>query len=153
MYKVAISNINLNPGLNNNIKFKNYAIGEDGIIDFPIDQNSSGGSSAYDIGGKKTIKVKSKSISSIIKEFNIYHPHLLDLDIKGKEFEVINDSSLSKFNIVRIEYSTIINGKKIGDRKEIVDKLKKYGFKKFRIFKHNEGIYDLNDHGTIEAIK
>jgi hypothetical protein len=60
---------------------KNYALGKDEEIDFPVDPNGSGGSSAYYIEGKSTIKVKSVSISSILKEFSIKEPFLLDLDI------------------------------------------------------------------------
>ncbi len=152
-YTLAIENIKLNPELSKNIVMKNYAIGSDGEIDFPIDPSGSGGSSAYYLEGKKTIKVQSKSITTILEEFHITSPYLLDLDIKGKEFEIINDLSLAKFNMVRIEYSTMIGGKRIGDRNKIIDKLRSYGFNKFRIFKHNAGRYDLLDHGTIEATR
>jgi hypothetical protein len=55
--------------------------------------------------------------------------------------------------MVRIEYTTSINGKKIGDRQELINKLKEYGFNKIRIFKHNENPFDLIDHGTIEAVR
>jgi len=43
--------------------------------------------------------------------------------------------------------------KKIGDRQELISKLKEYGFNRIRIFKHNEYAYDLTDHGTIEAVR
>ena len=132
---------------------KNYAIGNDGEIDFPIEASGSGGSSAYYLENKKTIKVKSLSISSILKEFSLENPFLLDLDIKGKEFEVINDENIQKFEMVRIEYSTHIGDKLIGSRDDIIKKLREYGFNKIRIFKHNEGVYDLTIHGTIEARK
>ncbi|OWP54432.1 MAG: hypothetical protein B2I18_03945 [Cuniculiplasma sp. C_DKE] len=139
--------------MSENIIFKNYAIGKDEVIDFPIDLNGSGGSSVYSPIGKRTIKIKCRSISSIIEEFEIHEPYLLDLDIKGKEFEAINDVRIQNFNMVRIEYSSVIDGKKIGSRDEIFEKLRSYGFKKIRIFKHNELVYDLNYHGTIEAEK
>ena len=95
---------------------------------------------------KKTIKVKSVSISSILKEFSLENPFLLDLDIKGREFEVINDENIQKFEMVRIEYSTHIGDKLIGSRDDIIEKLWEYGFNKIRIFKHNEGVYDLTIH-------
>jgi len=52
-----------------------------------------------------------------------------------------------------LEYSTSIDDKKIGERQQLIEKLKEYGFNKIRIFKHNELRYDLTDHGTIEATK
>ena len=152
-YNLALENIKLNPELSKNIVLKNYAIGNDGEIDFPINPNGSGGSSAYDLVNKKTIKVKSVSLSTIFKEFSLENPFLLDLDIKGKEFEIINDEYISKFEMVRIEYSTHIGNKVVGSRNDIIYKLKEYGFNKIRIFKHNDLHYDLTNHGTIEAKK
>lgn len=152
-FNQAIGNIKLNPDLSNKIVMKNYAIGSDGEILFPLDQEGTGGSSANELQERKTIKVKSVSINSILTEFNIENPYLLDLDIKGNEFKIINDNSISKFQIIRIEYSTLINNRKIGDRDEIITKLKECGFNRFRIFKHNDIDFDLNEHGTIEAIK
>ena len=152
-YKLALENIKLNPDLSVNVIMKNYAIGSDEEIDFPVNPQGSGGSSAYYIKNGKAIKVKSLSVSSILKEFSITEPFLLDLDIKGNEFKVIMENCISSFKMVRIEYSTTIANMKIGTREEILKHLKSQGFKKIRIFKHNEGIYDLIDHGTIEAIK
>lgn len=152
-YNLALENIKLNPGLSKNIVMKNYAIGNDGEIDFPLEINGSSGSSAYRLDNKKIIKVKSVTINSILNEFSIENPFLLDLDIKGKEFEIINDKSIQKFNMVRIEYTTCIDGRIIGNRDDIIKKLNEYGFNKIRIFKHNDGVYDLNRHGTIEAMK
>ncbi len=152
-YNLALENIKLNPELAKNIVMKNYALGNDGEIDFLVDPNVSGGSSAYYSGNQKAIKVKSSSISNILKEFSIEKPFLLDIDIKGKEFEVINDKSIQEFEIVRIEYSTYFGNKIIGNRDDIINKLREYGFNKIRIFKQNEGVYDLHDLGTIEAKK
>ena len=152
-YHLALDNIKLNPELSKNIVMKNYAIGNDGEIDFPSEINGSGNSSAYDLNNKNTIKVKCVSINTILDEFSIENPFLLDLDIKGKEYEIIKDESISKFKMVRIEYVTNIDDKIIGNRDDIINQLKVYGFKEIRIFKHNELIYDLNKHGTIEAWK
>jgi hypothetical protein len=132
------------------IILKNYAIGDDGYLNFPA--IGSGGSSAY-IESDKTRRIREVSIKTILNEFNITRPFLLDLDIKGKEFEVVRDSSISEFEMVRIEYSTVIDGKKIGSRDDIVKILKRYGFNKIRIYKHNNFAYDLHEHGTIEAKK
>ena len=153
LYKLALENIKLNPDLAKNIVMKNYAIGKDEEIDFPIDPRGVGGSSAYDLLDKNTIKVKSVSISSVLTEFSIDNPFLLDLDIKGKEFEILNDKNISKFTMIRIEFSPFINGKILGNRDDIIKKLNEYGFNKIRIFKHNEFANDLHKHGTIEALK
>jgi hypothetical protein len=57
-FNQAISNIKLNPDLSNKIVMKNYAIGSDGEILFPLDQEGTGGSSANELQERKTIKVK-----------------------------------------------------------------------------------------------
>jgi len=149
-FHITLENMRLNPQLSKRVVLKNYAIGKDEYLDFPA--KGSGSSSAYETTPNKT-RVKSVSVTTILEEFNISHPFLLDLDIKGKEFEVVHDPSLSKFQMVRIEYSTHIGHKKIDLRDEIIRALKEHGFNRLRIYKHNEGKYDLNEHGTIEAKK
>jgi len=99
-FNLALENIKLNPELSKRIVMKNYAIGNDETIEFLVNPNGSGGSSAYSLNGKKTIKVKSVSIRTILEEFSSNDPYLLDLDIKGKEFEIINDKSISKFKMI-----------------------------------------------------
>ena len=152
-YEAAIRNLKLNPKLNKKIVFQNLAIDKDRTIEFPISDGSSGGSSIYNTDKNRTVRVRSVSIKTILNEFKIKNPFLLDLDIKGSEFNVINEKVLSKFEIIRIEYSTKIGDKKIGSRSYIIKKLKQYGFNNIRIYKHNYGIYDLSEHGTIEAKK
>lgn len=151
-FKKAIENIDLNPNLKDKITLKNYAIGQNGEVDFPIEQDS-GGSSIFETSNKKTIKVKSKSIRDILNEFNILNPFLLDLDIKGSEFDVILDDSISKFKRVRIEYSPYLVKDPTKSLKFLIDKLKEYGFNSIRIYKHNNLRFDLTDHGTLEAEK
>ncbi|BCS91450.1 FkbM family methyltransferase [Metallosphaera javensis (ex Sakai et al. 2022)] len=104
-YKLALENISLNPELSERVTMKNYAIGRDGVVKFPVNPRGSGGSSIYEQKGLETIEVRSVSISTILREFNIDEPYLLDLDIKGAEFDVIDDPAISKFRKVRIEYS------------------------------------------------
>jgi len=151
LYRKAIKNIELNPKLSKRIIVRNYAIGKDGFINFPI--GLGGGGSAFSEGTKNYHRVRSISISSILKEFEINDPFLLHLDIKGSEFEVIKDRAISEFERVRIEYTTSIDEKKVGELKTLIKKLKNYGFKNIRIFKHNYGSYSIQDHGTIEASK
>jgi len=150
-YNIAMQNLVLNPELSSRIVLKNWAIGEDGEIEFP-QTKCNGRISAYD-NYKEKVKVRSVSISTILNEFNITNPDILDLDIKGAEFQVINDKAIQKFQTVRIEYLTVINGKRIGDLNYLIEKLKAYGFTKIRIYKHNELPYNISVNGTILASK
>lgn len=151
-FNVAKENFNLNPRLKNNIILRLYAIGKDGKVQFPLEKDS-GTSSIYKIKDKN-IEVKSVSISTILKKFNIKHPFLLDLDIKGAEFEVITDPAISKFDKLRIEYSPYFLKKEAGYSLDfLIEKIKKQGFSKIRIYKHNDSRVDLKNHGTIEAEK
>ena len=152
-YAQALENIKLNPKLSENIVLRNYAIGIDGDIDFPVDPKDSAGSSIYENEGLKTIKIKSKSILTILNEFNILEPFLLDLDIKGSEFSVIEDASIEKFQRIRIEYSPYLLNSKNETLDYLLYKLKNYGFNKFRIYKHYNLRFDLMNHGTLEAEK
>lgn len=152
-YVQALENIKLNPELSRNIILRNYAIGIDGDINFPMNPEGSGGSSIYKSKGFKTIKTQSKSISTILNEFNISEPFLLDLDIKGSEFVVIEDTSINKFERIRIEYSTYLFNTKNQTLEYLLSKLKSYGFNKFRIYKHGNYRGDLLNHGTLEAEK
>ncbi|MEM1644923.1 MAG: FkbM family methyltransferase [Ignisphaera sp.] len=150
-YNIARYNLELNPELSKNVVLKNWAIGSDGEIEFPNTQ-CSGSVGIYSSNLQK-IKVRSVSISTILKEFKIVNPDILDLDIKGAEFQIIHDKSLEKFKVIRIEYLTIIDGKKVGEVNDIINKLKEYGFNKIRIYKHNELSYSLSINGTILASK
>lgn len=152
-YARALGNIKLNPKLSENIVLRNYAIGIDGDIDFPVNPEGSGGSSIYENEGLKSIKTKSKSISTVLNEFSILDPFLLDLDIKGSEFSVIEDGSIKKFQRIRIEYSPYLLKSKDKTLNYLLNKLKDYGFNKFRIYKHNNLRFDLMNHGTLEAEK
>lgn len=152
-YDLALKNIKLNPELSKNIVINNYAVGKDLEIDFPLNPEGSGDSSIYGVKKYKTIKVKSVSISTILKEFNITDPYLLDLDIKGSEFVVIEDASIQNFHRVRIEYSPYFINSAEKSLEYLISKLKDYGFDKIRIYKHTAGRFDLTSHGTIEAEK
>lgn len=151
-FKKAEENILLNPRLKENIILKNYVIGKDGEVDFPI-EDDSGGSSIYKVNRNNKINVKSVSIKTILNEFNIEDPYLLDLDIKGAEFTVIDDATISNFKKIRIEYSPYYLNKSDKTLEFLIEKLKNYGFIKFRVFKHNNLRFDLMYHGTLEAEK
>jgi FkbM family methyltransferase len=151
-YQKAKYNISINPNLQDRIKLMNYAIGEDGEISFPIESDSAG-SSIYKLEGKRVVKVRSVSVSTILNEFKITNPFLLDLDIKGAEFTVIEDESISRFKRIRIEYSPYLLKDKSKSLAYLIQKLKGYGFNNVRIYKHNNIRFDLMTHGTVEAEK
>lgn len=152
-YKIAKYNISLNPRLHSKIIFKNYALGKDGKINFPINPYGSGGSSIYNYNTKHTNKIESLSLTSVIKKFKINNPYLLHLDVKGCEFDLIQDPSISKFKRLKIEYSSYLVKGKNKNPEYILGILKKYGFTNIRVYKHNYLRYDLSYHGTIDAIK
>jgi len=134
------------------ITFLNYALGKDEEIEFPDYEVCNGSASAFSNYAKK-VRIKSVSIYTSLEEFYIDDPYLLDIDIKGKEFDVIEDQAIKKFKKVRIEYTIETSESRDKSPKLLVDKLKEYGFNEIRIYKHNHGVYDLNTHGTIEAYK
>lgn len=150
-FEILKKNIGLNPKYSNQIHIENLAISNDGEVDFPVTDDGSGGSSLYK-GEKKFRKVKAASLSTILETNNLEHPYLLHLDIKGKEFEVINDDAISKFSRVRIEYSPYLTDDKDG-LEIMINRLMECGFKNIRHFKHNNIRYDLTRHGTIDARK
>lgn len=153
-FRLAEENLSLNPDLAKKIVLKNYAVGNDGEVEFPINESGSGGSSIYGADKvDKTAKVRSISISSILKEFDIKDPYLLDLDIKGAEFEIIKDASISKFKRVRIEYSPGFLNNKWQSLDSLIKTLHSYGFHNIRIYKHNVAKDDLLSHGIIDAMK
>jgi FkbM family methyltransferase len=80
-YRIASLNLKLNPELSKNIILENYAIGEDGYVEFPNVKCNEGASVYSNI--KDKVKVRSVSISTILKEFKINNPDILDIDIKG----------------------------------------------------------------------
>ena len=151
-FSIAKENLNLNPKLEKNVVLLPYAIGVDGNVPFPLEEDS-GESSIY-VLKTKTIKVKSVSISTILEKFQIKQPFLLDLDIKGAEFTVIKDRSISKFRRLRIEYSPYLLRRMPGHSLDLlINKIEERGFKNIRIYKHNDLRFDILNHGTIEAEK
>jgi FkbM family methyltransferase len=142
-------NIELNPHLKDRIKIFNEAVGKDEEIEIPIGKNISGTFSIYNQVKVKALRIKSVSLRKILEENNLNDPYLLKADCKGCEYYIIEDDAISKFEKVKIEY-TGFNRPKVD---YIISRLKSKGFSKFRIYKHNYGIYHLSDHGTIYAEK
>ena len=153
-YQMALRNIELNPELSTLITLENSAIGDDSIIDFSPNTKNQGGFKIYEQDNNSAIKIKikSQSITSILEKYNIQEPFLLDLDIKGSEFEVLDDDSLRRFKVVRIEYSPYLRSDKY-NLTNLINRLKGLNFTQIRVFKHNNLRFNLDFHGTIEAWK
>lgn len=154
-YELAVRNIALNAKSSSQITLRNYAIGHDGEMDFPVGLNGTGVPSTTDLR-RGPGRVRSVSVASILKEFNIDEPYLLHLDIKGEEFKVVREPVVSKFKRVRIEYSPYLRAETDVRRRDLdvlLRRLRDSGFEHIRIFKHNDGRYDLSRHGTIDARK
>ena len=151
-FEIATKNIRLNPNLSDKIVMGNYAFGRNGIVEFSINEEVSGDSSIYLSRGKRIVRTKSVDIQTVLEEYNIDSPYLLDLDIKGSEFEIIKDKAIQEFKKIRIEYSPCLLNDKSKNVGFLISNLEKHGFKIARIYKHNYGRYDLATHGTIEAI-
>lgn len=152
-YNLALSNIRLNPSLSQQIVFENLAIGDDGVVEFPLNEGGSGSSSIYDSQAARRTKVKALSLTTILNEYNIESPYLLDLDIKGAEFTVIRDKALRKFDKIRIEYAPYLLKDSEATLAFLEEKLQDYGFDDFRIFKFNCCRFDLLNCGVLQASK
>lgn len=150
--ELARRNISLNEEYAQKISLFNYAIGPDGEFDFPINKRDMGVLTRYSNIG--FTKIRSISVRSLLKELHIENPFLLHLDIKGQEFNVINDDSLANFKRIRIEYSTFLTPSNI-EKPDVLSyflkRLEELGFRKIRTFKHNYLRFDLGQHGIIDA--
>lgn len=154
-FQLAKRNLALNEPLSRRIQLYNYALGKDGEVDFPVNPSGSGGSSIH-LAASAYRRVRSVSLKTVLEEFNIEKPYLLHLDVKGEEFTIIEESDLSRFERVRIEYSPYLVPKTRKDFRDLdflMRRLAESGFVHTRIYKHNSGRYDLHNHGTIDASK
>lgn len=154
-YELARRNIALNDQLSSRVTLRNWAIGRDGVVDFPLDPSGSGASSLR-VTAKSYHRVRSVSIQTILREFGIERPFLLHLDIKGEEFTVIGDEAVGAFERARIEYSPFLVGGGEDPHETMAhlrQRLRSLGFQDLREFKHNGLRYDLRFHGTLDARK
>ena len=151
--ELARRNLELNPDLARSVVLRNWAIGRDGEVDFPVAARGSGGSTLA-APGARSVRVRSVGIGTILSEFRLADPYLLHLDIKGEEARVLEDESLARFQRLRIEYSSYLhakNGGGDGSLRHMLERLDRLGFGDVRVFKHNRFRFDLRDHGTIDA--
>jgi FkbM family methyltransferase len=154
-YALAQRNLELNPSLAGSIRLRNWAIGRDGSVDFPIAPGGSG-SASLQYPSRELARIRSVSIGTILSEFRLEQPYLLHLDIKGEEFGVVEDDAVGRFERLRIEYSPYLGrGAEAGSRslERLIERVRQLGFTEVRVMKHNALRYDLREHGTLDARK
>jgi FkbM family methyltransferase len=128
-YDAMIRNIGLNPNLSKRIVPINAALGTDGTVKFFQNPNKSGIASSfvYNEFGKDALisEIKSYSLKSFLKEFDIKHVDMLKMDCKGCE-KYLTEKALEQVDRVKIEYDGVFYGAyKLED---LLSMLKKAGF-------------------------
>lgn len=120
IYDLGLENIELNPNLKNKIKFINKAVGaKKGMLDI-----SMGSTKEYaDINDSYKIEVI--TIDDIINNYEFPYD-VLKMDCEGCEFEIIENTDLSKFNEIIFEHHSFIVKR---DYKPLISKLEKQNFK------------------------
>jgi FkbM family methyltransferase len=157
-YEIMVKNLELNPDIKNRIITINAAIGHEGFTEITYGRFVDGGASIYG-DGKFSTKVRSMSLSSLIKEITSmgidldkFKVKVLKMDCKGCEYDIIHEVEILKlFDIIKIEYSGYLRGKDYHELKKVLEDL---GFK-CRVWAHNEYApkIGLDKHGTLTCIK
>jgi len=142
LYRLALENTALNPAIQPRITFENYALGKDG---YTYLQRVERGPRA------PAKRIRSLSLSTILREFRIASH--TPLDVKGAEFEILDDPALALFEKVRIEYSPYLLGRRDLGPDTLIHRLRALGYRDIRVFKHNHMRYHLENHGTLLAVK
>ncbi len=156
-YEMLLKNLDLNPALKPRIVPINAAVaGEDGFMDFKYRGGIDGAASAY-ATSRFTARVKSMKLSTLIKELegmgidiSKFKVRVLKADCKGCEYEIVDDDALRLFDIVKIEYISLVNK----TYHVLKEKLEAMGFK-CRAWAHNDIALriGLDRHGTLTCIK
>lgn len=146
-FSMLLRNIELNPRFANRITVWNKAVGTSGSL--PVAIGLKGGSGVY-ASSSHVRNMPSVDLRGILEENNIRRAHILKIDSKGTEFDLLAQQPISQFDIISCEYSADIAGK---SPEMLVDMVKAAGFTRVRVFKHNCFYYRLQEHGTIQACR
>ena len=146
IFKFAERNIEINSNLKKMIKLYNYAIGVDGFIDIFIESLEQNTSANSFIKSGEKIEVQSYSIETIMEKFSI-KPDILKMDCEGAEYTIIENSDLSMFNKIILEY----HQKFVGTPYNIlVERLEEMGF---NVIVEENSEFKKEDFGFIIATK
>lgn len=148
-----LRNFKLNPKVADKIIPINAAIGNDGILKIHHRKSSDMDGMAslfYKPHGDDDVisEVKGYSLNSALQKFGIKKIDLLNMDCKGCEF-LLDENSLDNVNCLKIEY-TPFNSHKFED---LITLLRRKGFKTTNYLHNPLRINSLVEHGTILAIK
>ena len=123
--EIAWKNLELNPIINDKIKYVNKAASyKRGTLTINYDKNNTGAAGEFTNLNQK-IEVEAITIEDIINEYNI-QPDVLKMDCEGCEVGIIKNSDLSMFSEIVFEYHTHMTGV---DKGVLIDLLKEQGFK------------------------
>ena len=140
-------NLMLNPRLANQITAVQLAIGEDGEATF---RSGLGGASGMFESQGTPITVQTISLGSVVQRFQLTRPCILKVDCKGCESSLIHEAEVKLFDVIHVEY-TRMGGS--GASPALIDALRRQGFERFRVFKHNAHFFAIDDCGIVEARK
>lgn len=140
-------NLRRNPGLAERIRIHPEPVGVDGEVTFFSGQGGSSGVYASRGTGRK---VRSVSLRTILEREGVREAYLLKADCKGAEFQLVQQKEIAAFHHLQVEYTADVVGQ---HPSALLDELRKAGFSRTRLYKHNYGAYPLTQHGTIFAIR
>lgn len=124
IYDVAIENINLNENIKDKIHMYNEAIsGKKRKLELYYSGSNSTDANTFK-KSNESYEIETTTFNSILEKYNI-EPDILKLDCEGCEYSIINNSDLSMFNEIILEYHTVFTGI---SHDCIVNNLKEQGF-------------------------
>ena len=143
IYELGIENIKINPEIKDKIQFINKAVGaKKGMLDINT-------GSMKDYADKNdSYKIEVITIEDVINEYNFPYD-VLKMDCEGCEFEIINNSDLTKFNEIILEHHAYMVEQ---DCNQLINKLKSQDFK-IKTFPCNASAKPFEEIGIIYAYK
>ena len=143
IYELGLENIKLNPSLKDKIQYINKAVGaKKGVL------NINAESLKEYVNRNDSYDIEVITIEDIINDYNFPYD-VLKMDCEGCEFEIINNSDLTKFNEIIFEHHAFMVEQ---DSNHLIDKLKSQNFK-IKTFPCNASAKPFEEIGIIYAYK
>ncbi|MCI4331477.1 MAG: FkbM family methyltransferase [Thermoplasmata archaeon] len=146
-YRMLSDNLRRNPELAGRIQTYPEPVGEDGEVTFFSGQ---GGSSGVYSGRGVGKKVHSVGLKTILDRAGVKDAYLLKADCKGAEFQLVRQPEIAAFRYLQVEYTADLVDQ---HPSVLLEELRKRGFSRFRLYKHNYGAYPITQHGTVFALR